>query len=334
MELLNNILIVAGNSLHTNMRASIGALRWTSYDVNPYRLTVRCRNSPNTYNATVPVTKTTESILSTSKAPLNCDLVSIDPDGSIAGNTFLSGFATYGKKSQDSLASRIRGSSGVIQKYQNSCRIFSSEALVYQCKYFKLNYYPPEHFLGLFRKTKPGVNVRESGEAHFNNNLRLENTHKNIFKNSLSSLPKHYAVYRRLNRVFIKRHLLEEWCRLHGDKAVEETIDSKTSKMGAHFLDKAGRTKQGVAKDGFYVYMSLVFPDKQNREDLAHHVRQSVNAVADLKWDEFLQSNKDNNKTWVEIANSLLKPFTINKLLSQSEHPYTLCRLDDNSIEE
>ncbi|CAR27302.1 ZYRO0C13706p [Zygosaccharomyces rouxii] len=317
------------------MRSSVRALRWISEDAKPSRLVVMSRDGSNPYNVTTtPVTETSKPISSSSNIPFNYDLVSVDPDGSIAGNTFLSGFGKYGTRSQDNLASKIRGSSGVVQKYQNAYRVFSPEALVYQCKYFKLNYYPPEHFLGLFRKTKPAVNVRESGEAQFNNNFQLENKHKTIFRNNLSSLPKHYAVYRRLNRMFMKRHMVEEWCRLHGDKAVEETIGCKTSKTGAQYLDKLGRTKQGVAKDGFYVYMALIFPDEQNREHLAHHVRQSVVTVANLKWDQFLQSDKDSNKTWVEKANSCLKPFTINKLLTQSEHSYTLSRFEDESAEE
>ncbi|GAV53295.1 hypothetical protein ZYGR_0AI05790 [Zygosaccharomyces rouxii] len=317
------------------MKSIVRALRWISHDAKPYRLIVMSPNGSNPYNATTtPVTETTKAISSTSNVPFNYDLVSMDPDGSIAGNTFLTGFGGYGTRSQDHLASKIRGSSGVVQKYQNAYRVFHQEALVYQCKYFKLNYYPPEHFLGLFRKTKPAVNVRESGEAHFNNNLQLENAHKSIFRNNISSLPKHYAVYRRLNRIFIKRHMVEEWCRLHGDKAVEEAIGNKTSKTGAQQLDRFGRTKQGVAKDGFYVYMSLIFPDQHNREDIAHHVRQSVSAVANLKWDQFLQSDKTNNRSWVETANSSLKPFTINKLLSQSEHSYTLSRFEDELPEE
>lgn len=294
------------------------------------------QNGKNQYNiTTTPVTEATTSISSPSNDLQNNHItLSLDPKEVVAGNTFLSGFGPYGSRSRESLTSKIRGSSGVIQKYQNAHRVFSQEALVYQCRYFKLNYYPPEHFLGLFRKTKPAINVKETGQAQFNNNLTLDHKHGTIFRNNPSFLPKNYAVYRRLNRIFVKSHMVDEWCRLDGDRAVEEGIAQKTSKTDAHYLDKLGRTKQGIAKDGFYVYMTLVFPDKYNRQDLAHHIRQSVLTVANLKWDQFLQSKKDCSQNWVHKANSRLEPSRINKLLSSSEHDYTLSSFDNEPLDE
>ncbi|CDF87918.1 BN860_17436g1_1 [Zygosaccharomyces bailii CLIB 213] len=280
-----------------------------------------------------PVTASQKSVL---EVPIERKPIDLGMNDLAKKNTFLGALEPYHNCDNDALASRVKGTCSVAQKYQNASHIFSKESLVYHCRYFKLNYYPPDHFLSVLRKSKPAINVRESGEAYFNNNFNLDtNFHGDmdlvqkraayLFRNSPSFLPKQYAVYRRRNRMFVRERMVEEWCRLKGSEAVNETIADLRSEHGTQYLDDAGRTKPGIAKDGLYVYQVLIFPDRQNHRELGEHIRKSVRRVAYLQWDEFLRS-KGNDKSWVQLANDRVRLDVLNKQLAQSELPFIVTR--------
>lgn len=120
--------------------------------------------------------------------------------------------------------------------------------------------------------------------------------------------------------------MIQEWCRLNGSEAVAESVAGLRPDTGARYIDAWGRTKPGVAKDGFYVYQTLIFPEAHNHKELSEHIKRSVKRVAHLQWDEYLYPHVGSRKSWVQAANDRVKTGTLNKLLAQNEHPFVIQR--------
>lgn len=246
-------------------------------------------------------------------------------------------------------AAEVKGSSRVAQRYQNVYKIYSRESYVYHCDFFRLMYFPPDHFLALFRKSKPAVNVRTVGKVFLNGNMggsnsengmsifsrnsqksgfvRAQDTHSSLsrlFENNPSNIPKNYAFLRRQLRLIVRKTFIREWCRLKGDQAVQETL----SRGPLRFLDSLGRTKPGIAKDGLYMYQVLIFPDHSTVQEFKACVKESVRIASNLEWDKFLkpQTSKVKDKTWVQVANERVKPHSLNRLLHDNEIPLTVVK--------
>lgn len=271
-------------------------------------------------------------------------------------NTFISNFSVKRgivskdtKSLESKTAARVKGISSAVQRYQSAYRIYSKESHVYQCDFFKLMYYPPEHFLAMFRKSKPAINIRTVGQIFLNGNIS-KNSIKNVqssfkdkqygfpktlnslFQNNPCNTPSNYAFLRRQLKIKLKNCFFSEWCRKNGTKGVDETILSQKlnscDKSTWKYLDTQNRTLPGVAKDGYYSYQVFIFPDKHTIREFEANVIESVAAVANLEWDKFLKPHKcikgNYNKTWVQIANDRIKTDTLNKFLKSSEIPYLL----------
>lgn len=304
---------------------------------------------------TSPVTETTKDV-SVSTPPKRSHLHGVSLRA--CQNTFISDFEpkihAISRDTRSNVAiaaSKVKGTCGVVQRYHNAYRIYSGESQVYQCDFFRLMYFPPDHFLSMFRKSKPAVNVRTVGQVFLNGNVlntngndkatmrsvfaensrmggytKIEDVHNklnSLFQSNPSNIPKNYAFLRRQLRLTLRKCFIKEWCRLQGSKAGSNDCIKKC-------LDDRARTRPGVAKDGFYSYQVLIFPDKLTRTEFEANVKKSVQVVADLEWDKFLRPYKpfkgDETKTWVQIANDRVKTQSLNKLLKSSEVPFALVK--------
>ncbi|SCU79252.1 LAFA_0B01794g1_1 [Lachancea sp. 'fantastica'] len=259
--------------------------------------------------------------------------------------------------------SKLRGTISIAQVYQNTFRVFSAQSKVYHCDFFRLLYFPPDHFLSVFRKSKPAINVRIVGEVFLNGNVsRSENGRsvsnttvfeqgsridkygksidvsnlkrlQSIFSLDGSNVPRNYAYLRRSLRAFLHGCFVENWTKLQGSQAVEEQTmyEAQNPETNAStkwkFLQDDGRTKCGIAKDGFYLYQVLVFPDKFTKHEFEANVAQSVRTVADLDWTEFLHGQSKNKKSWVEQANDRVRVPVVNSYLAHEQIPRVLKKI-------
>lgn len=308
-------------------------------------------------NAANPVTAGSRGVTLAQK-PVGRDVRSVRPDCRLqsCGNTFVTGvevdkFMTgvEPRSRVTAAAAQVKGSCRVAQRYQNVYKIYSRESYVYHCDFFRLMYFPPDHFLSLFRKSKPAINVRTVGRVFLNGNVgeasdgngmsifhrnsqkggfvRTQDTHtplNRLFENNPSNVPKNYAFLRRQLRLAVRKNFIREWCRLKGDLAVQETM----APGGRRFLDAAGRTRPGVAKDGYYMYQVLIFPDQSTMKEFNACVNESVGVVSRLDWDKFLKphSSKAKGKTWVQLANDRVQPASLNRLLHDNEMPFAVVK--------
>ncbi|SCU82619.1 LAME_0C02102g1_1 [Lachancea meyersii CBS 8951] len=315
-----------------------------------------------------PVTPKTRPVSLSSTTELDSNSLASVRDLGVENNFFGKAnkkLAKYRKK-QDALLnarSKLRGTVSIAQVYQNTFRVFSAQSKVYHCDFFRLLYFPPDHILSVFRKSKPAVNVRIVGEVFLNGNVsRGENGRsvantavfergsridkygksldvsnlkrlQSIFAHDGSNVPRNYAYLRRSLRTFLHGCFIENWTNLKGAQAVEEQItrEAQSSEANASadwkFLDSDGRSNCGVAKDGFYLFQVLVFPDNFTKHEFETNVAQSVQAVADLQWDKFLRGKPNIKKTWVEQANDRVRVPVMNTYLAHGQVPRTLKRL-------
>lgn len=242
---------------------------------------------------------------------------------------------------------KLRGVSAIILKYQNITKLFSQESKIYECDYFKLYFYPVGHFLTIFRKSKPSLNIKPFSSSVFNSSFPLKDSklgkvrsqtqeglffkkYDNIFKNYSSPFPKDHEYLRRSLRQSIRKTFIEEWCALGGDKGVKETIIFENDDVGSitgakhkwKYLDKYGIPLPGIAKDGFYQYHINKFADENTQEDFKNCVKESVRTVANVSMSDFLLSKSRNREqSWVDKANSTVNIQSLNRILKSSEAP-------------
>lgn len=270
------------------------------------------------------------------------------------GNTFLSSECDkvvvrrdYGIKEA---VGNVKGLLDPISKFQSEARIFANEATLYKCDYFYLQYYPPEHFLSMFRKSRPAVICKPVQDVFINGRIeqdseklytvrneelsRIATKFQAMVNNSKSKKPKDYAVHRRSLRISLKNWFIQEWCSLKGSEAVDEqitmlSIGHETVSNSFKYIDNCGRSIPGIAKDGYYLYTCMIFPDHSNKEEYENHVRKSVKLVADKTWEDIYKPGgkfTGKKESWVERANSKVKVNVVNRFLAHSEAPYRLTK--------
>lgn len=256
------------------------------------------------------------------------------------------------------VAGKLRGIISPIQAYITISKKFSSHSLVYDSRFFQLHYFPEDHFISCFRKSKPSITVKATkkfylngkvlnkNQKHFNESrilktdeaelTKIQATMARLASRHRNNIPSEFAYLRRDLKLKVKIPFIKEWCRLNGDKVIRErnrseskiatttTVESEAEKS---LLDKFGRSTVGTAKDGYYLYIVRIFPDEDTLDEFNKEINKSVQKVADLNWDKFLTSKKDSKgKTWVEAFNDSINVKTINRILKISRFPFELGR--------
>ena len=255
-------------------------------------------------------------------------------------------------------ASKLRGVISPIQAYVTIGKKFCPHSLVYDSRFFQLHYFPQDHFMSCFRKSKPAITVKSNKKYYLNGKIfnkdqkyfnesriskldeaelskihaammRLTTKHRN-------NIPSEFAYLRRDLKLKVKMMFIKEWCRLNGDKATREhshfeknshnstIIEDKSKKR---LIDNFGRSTVGTAKDGYYLYIVKIFPDEETLNDFNDDVNKSVQKVANLDWDNFLTSKKGpKGKSWVETFNDSINVQSVNRILEISKFPFKLQR--------
>ncbi|AAS50237.1 AAL129Cp [Eremothecium gossypii ATCC 10895] len=222
----------------------------------------------------------------------------------------------------------------VQQYYMTRCRTWAPQ--VYQCDYFALRFFPAEHFLGMARKSKPGLLLTYTGDHLLNANVgdqsagvqqRVELARSaemekrlrqisNLIQARGSLRPRDWSYLRVGARKTIRAQFLQAWCKYHGPEAVLARLEGA---MDSPFLDKHGRTAHKVAKDGLYHYTIRVFPDGTTAADFAAHLERSVLYTANLSWDSY---SRHAGRKWISENNAQADIAALNKALHKSDIPY------------
>ncbi|CCD23942.1 Pet130p NDAI_0C02820 [Naumovozyma dairenensis CBS 421] len=255
------------------------------------------------------------------------------------GNTFIQPFGNVDLASSLKPHSQLKG---LVKEIENSFVRGSKSYTYYKCKYFTLNYYPPSHFLSLFRKSKPAVSVTPTKKppAIFNgkllqNNIKQEDLAliSRIYSDSRKQYPRNYSFWRRNSRRILRDEFQMEWCALYGHIAVDEQIamkraltSEKTVELKDYkWLDDKGRTKIGVSKDGFYSYQLHYFPVSYNWDEFLSELRKSVRVVAYLKWKKF-ECDPNTKKKSNQNVNDSVNIDRFNRILEEIDMPIRLVR--------
>ncbi|CCE61534.1 hypothetical protein TPHA_0A04610 [Tetrapisispora phaffii CBS 4417] len=240
-------------------------------------------------------------------------------------------------------AAKLRGIPSLIHRIRYQEKLFAKEANVYSCDYFSLTYFPPNHFLSLFRKSKPSICVLPLMKQPFNGEIvpkditndktltdefykNFEKQYQAILKKYPSIIPKDYAFIRRNIQVMTKRTFIEQWSKLSGDKAISELIEygSESSKEKSIFtyIDGDGNSLKGVAKDGYYHYQIFKYPSPNEHELFRDNIKRSVDVVAKLVSIDNKKEDKNQKKIdWVTRDNDRISLKKINSLLRQHDLP-------------
>ncbi|AGO09861.1 AaceriAAL129Cp [[Ashbya] aceris (nom. inval.)] len=222
----------------------------------------------------------------------------------------------------------------VQQYYLNRCHTWAPQ--VYQCDYFALRFFPADHFVGMARKSKPGLLVTYMGDHLLNANVsdkavdvreRVELARSaemekrlrqisNLIQARGSLRPRDRAYLRVAVRKTIRSQFLRAWCKYHGPEAVLAQLEGATD---SPFLDGQGRAARRVAKDGLYHYMIRVFPDPTTAADFAAHLERSVLYTANLSWDSY---SRHAGRKWISENNAQADVAALNQALRKSGIPY------------
>ncbi|CAI4043770.1 Pet130p SKDI_10G1900 [Saccharomyces kudriavzevii IFO 1802] len=280
-------------------------------------------------------------------------------------NTTLSRFSNLQRKQEMKwdpvkyAASKLRGVISPIQAYITIGKKFSPHSLVYDSRFFQLYYFPEDHFMSCFRKSRPAVTVKSNKKFFLNGKIlnkdqkyfnesriskidevelsKIQTTVSRLTSRHRNNIPSEFAYLRRDLKTKVKMTFIKEWCRLNGDKAIWEynglkkflsgTSPTVKGKSEKGLLDKSGRSTAGTAKDGYYLYIVKIFPDKDTLNEFKEDVSRSVQKVANLNWDKFLTPKKcPKGKSWVEAFNDSINVQTINRILEISKFPFELKR--------
>lgn len=234
--------------------------------------------------------------------------------------------------------SKIKGCNVVALIYQSMKRVYNIKSTIYKCPLFILHYYPPEHFLAVLRKSKPGIVIKFSGGLFLNGNIGVEYEDKpdfkklcnekrlmlsRIYKKTNSMIPRDYVYAKKMAKSIITHQFLDTWMKLRGHHSID-LINPLSSSAYETSLDTLGRTLPGLAKDGLYVYTTLLLPDRLSLKQYEHHIVKSVQKVADLDWDNFLKPSNPKSifNSWVEEDNSKINLQGFKELSLSSQIPY------------
>lgn len=225
-----------------------------------------------------------------------------------------------------------KGLHGPILRFVNSNNLYSKESLFYSCPYFKMRFYPTNHFLCLFRKTKPSITVQTTQIKSFLDKCHSENVvayFRKLYLNKKSIVPGDFAVWRRKITVEVKTTFLKEWYRLEGDKDVVDNINLNridNKKVMLKELSKQYERSESInrAKDGYYVFLVYKYPSRNEIKSFQEHIKNAVKRVADS---ESQCENRKADKSWVERVNNKVNVTSLNKLLVASDCPYTIIKI-------
>ncbi|CAL9733582.1 hypothetical protein MOSE0_B04390 [Monosporozyma servazzii] len=228
-----------------------------------------------------------------------------------------------------------KGLHGPIIRYANSNRLYSNESSFYSCSFFKMRYYPPEHFLSLFRKTKPSITVQTSQIGSFLDECKSEQTNyyfKKVYVSKKSIVPADYAIWRRKITVEIKTMFIKEWYKFQGDnQSALSAVGCDVNKpqmvpnsMLSELSKQYEKKEIGpISKDGYYVFLVYKYPSKSELKPFHEHISNAVKSVAEgkpqVKFKKF-------DKNWVDRVNNRINVNSINRMLSISDCPYKLVR--------
>ncbi|KAG0656337.1 hypothetical protein C6P44_005138 [Monosporozyma unispora] len=224
-----------------------------------------------------------------------------------------------------------KGLHGPILRYANVNRLYSNDSFFYSSPHFKMRYYPPNHFLCLFRKTKPSITVQTTQMASFIDECKstqISDYLKKVYVSKKSIVPGDFAVWRRKITVEVKTTFIKEWFKLGGDNPVgEKDVNTKEtgSKSMLKELSKQYEKKEEgpTAKDGYYVFFVYKYPSKSElrifREDIGKAVKAVAEGKPQVKYKKF-------DKNWVDRVNNKLNINSINRILSISDCPYKLIK--------
>lgn len=232
-----------------------------------------------------------------------------------------------------------KGLYGPIIRYANSNRLFTKEEWRYTSPFFKVRYYPTNHFLCLFRKTRPSVTVHTMQMGYTMDDIKLPKVKKYLQKLYVSKKsidPGDYAVWRRKITVEVKRTFIQEWFDLKGDEEFRKNI-SATGGIGDKPLSQFDLLKEVhkkdvlAAKDGYYVFNINKFPKAQDMVTFHEHIRKAVRIIAEendgtSNDNKTIGKKKKGNINWVDRINSRLNINSLNRFLHVSDCPYKITK--------
>ena len=243
---------------------------------------------------------------------------------------------------KDKITTSPKGICGPVLKYKNMFQLHEKRATVFGGEFISLKYYPPDHFVSLFRKTNPSFTVKSSISKSF-----IDSTGsyiQNHYSKKKSAIPTNYAVWRRKLKLLVQVPFFDKWTALDGQTAVRQYIDSKRE-LGVPIVESYEKSMpQGMAKDGNYEFLILKYPNNENDNiALQNEVRRSVEIVANLNWGKFLNERlpklninpkyihkvipkKRIPNTWIETANKKINIGLLNRFLMHANLPLRLIK--------
>ncbi|KAG0669424.1 hypothetical protein C6P45_003777 [Maudiozyma exigua] len=242
----------------------------------------------------------------------------------------------------DKITTSPKGICGPVLKYKNMFQLHEKRASVFSGDFISLKYYPPDHFVSLFRKTSPAFTAKSSISKSFIDSAGPYI--QNHYSKKKSAIPINYAVWRRKLKLLVQVPFFEKWTALDGQRGVKRYVESK-KEIGVPIVESYERSMpQGVAKDGYYEFLILKYPNNENDNiALQNEVRRSVEIVANLDWGKFLNERlprlninpkyihkvipkKRIPNTWMETANKKINFGLLNRFLMHANLPLRLIR--------
>lgn len=108
-------------------------------------------------------------------------------------------------------AKELKGVLGTINQYFYSSRIMPPQ-LINKNRFFKSYYFPSDHLLGLFRKSKPAIRIKYE-DGYMLNNIKFKDFNKSKFGKSLNPMDYSFMrvkVRRLIREIFLKNYLANE----------------------------------------------------------------------------------------------------------------------------
>ncbi|CCH47083.1 hypothetical protein BN7_6692 [Wickerhamomyces ciferrii] len=137
---------------------------------------------------------------------------------------------------------------GIVSDLQMSIKLPIQTLPVYQCDFFQLDYFPPEHILSHFRKSRPAIKVQYK-DGFLLNDVEFDKMYnKKKLTLNHSYYPRDYAFIRWKWRRLIKKEFFKAFKELDG-------------------------------LDGFYTFRVKLFPTEQYIETFRNEIKASLNAA-------------------------------------------------------
>lgn len=196
-----------------------------------------------------------------------------------------------------------------------------------------MRYYPPSHFLSLFRKSKPSITVQTSQMEDFLDHCgsdQVSEYFKKVYISKRSIAPGDFAIWRRKVTLKFKKSFIQEWYNLGGHKELlfnnkKNSVDRRSllSELSKQYEKKEVENKKR-AKDGYYVFFVRKYPLNKDMNLFQNHMFQAIKSVAEDKPQAL--TSKKYDKQWVEHVNKRLNINSLNRLLVVSDCPYKMVK--------